>query len=153
MVGLNLRTIRPLADAGGLYTTNEGQSITLSATGSDPDHTAVTFAWDLNNDNVFETPGQTAAFNAVDGTFDYTVNVKVTDATNLLTVASAVVHVLNVAPTVNTPSVTPEPSTEGSSVVASATFSDPGVNDPPFTCTVNYGDGSGNLPGTGSDGP
>ncbi|HEY5269824.1 MAG TPA: PxKF domain-containing protein, partial [Anaerolineales bacterium] len=57
------------------------------------------------------------------------------------------VTVINVAPTVNTPTVSPEPSTEGSSVIASATFSDPGVNDAPFTCTVNYGDGSGNLPG------
>ena len=54
----------------------------------------------------------------------------------------------NVAPTVDTPSTSPEPSTEGQSVTASATFTDPGINDAPFTCTVNYGDGSGNLPGT-----
>ena len=55
---------------------------------------------------------------------------------------------INVVPTVDTPVVSPEPSTEGSQVTASATFSDPGVNDAPFTCTVNYGDGSGALPGT-----
>ena len=50
-------------------------------------------------------------------------------------------------PIVDTPTVTPEPSTEGSGVTASATFADPGANDAPFTCTVNYGDGSGDLPG------
>jgi len=54
-----------------------------------------------------------------------------------------------VAPTVSTPVVSPEPSTEGSSVTASATFTDPVGNlDTPFTCTVNYGDGSGDLVGT-----
>ena len=51
-------------------------------------------------------------------------------------------------PVVAAPTVTPEPSTEGSSVTASATFSDPdGATDGPFTCTVNYGDGSGDLAG------
>ena len=44
--------------------------------------------------------------------------------------------------------MSPEPSTEGQSVSVRATFSDPGVNDVSFTCTVYYGDGSGNLPGT-----
>jgi hypothetical protein len=52
---------------------------------------------------------------------------------------------------VDAPTVTPEPSLEGSSVISSATFSDPGIKDAPFTCTVNYGDGSGDLPGLISD--
>jgi uncharacterized protein len=59
----------------------------------------------------------------------------------------------NLPPVVAAPTISPEPSTEGSSVTASASFSDPdGSSDGPFTCTVNYGDGSGNLPGvvTGS---
>ena len=146
MIGLNPNA-PPTANAGGPYTADEGQTVALSATGSDPDGTAVTFAWDLNNDNVFETPGQTATFSAVDGTFDYTVNVQVTDATGLSSIASAIVNVNNVPPTVAAPAVSPEPSTEGSSVTASASFSDPGVNDAPFTCTVNYGDGSGDLAG------
>ena len=52
----------------------------------------------------------------------------------------------NLPPVVATPTISPEPSTEGSSVTASASFSDPdGSSDGPFTCTVNYGDGSGNL--------
>jgi hypothetical protein len=61
---------------------------------------------------------------------------------------TANVTIDNVAPAVNTPSVSPEPSTEGSSVTASAGFGDPGTNDAPFTCTVDYGDGSGAQPGT-----
>lgn len=55
----------------------------------------------------------------------------------------------NLAPVVSTPSVSPEPSIEGQNATASASFSDPdGSSDAPFTCTVNYGDGSGDLTGT-----
>ena len=56
-------------------------------------------------------------------------------------------------PVVGQPSVTPEPSMEGVSVTASASFDDPdGSMDGPFTCMVDYGDGSGDLAGvvTGS---
>ena len=76
LIDLNPVNDPPVASAGGPSAGDEGQTVALSATGSDPDGTAVTFAWDLNNDNVFETPGQTATFSAVDGTFDYTVNVE-----------------------------------------------------------------------------
>ena len=52
-------------------------------------------------------------------------------------------------PTVDAPILSPEPSTEGSSVTAAATFTDPDPEDlnASFTCTVNYGDGSGDLAG------
>jgi predicted extracellular nuclease len=227
----------PTVDAGGPYNVNEGGSVALTATGTDPEGQPLTYAWDLDNNGTFETSGQSVAFAGVDGLATLTVKVQVTDNGGLTAVAeatvtvnnvaptatfnapasvnegsnillsltnpvdvpadlgslqyafncgsgygtfgssnsascptndngtrsvggkvmdkdggvneyNAVVSINNVAPTVNTPSVTPEPSTEGSSVVASATFSDPGINDAPFTCIVNYGDGSGNLPGT-----
>jgi subtilisin family serine protease/PKD repeat protein len=54
----------------------------------------------------------------------------------------------NETPVVATPVVTPEPSNEGSTATASATFTDANPNDTPFSCTVNYGDGSGSLAGT-----
>lgn len=58
----------------------------------------------------------------------------------------------NGPPTVNTPTVTPEPSTEGASVTASATFDQVAFDyEAPYTCTVDYGDGSGLLPGAVSD--
>lgn len=56
---------------------------------------------------------------------------------------------LDAAPTVASVSASPEPSVEGQAVVASASFSDPaGALDAPFTCTVDYGDGSGALVGS-----
>lgn len=149
VVGLNLNA-PPTVDAGGPYSAPEGGSVTLTASGSDPNGDSLTYAWDLDNNGSFETSGQSVSFSAasLDGPSSYTVKVKATDPLGLFAESTATVNVLNVAPTVNTPSISPEPSFKGSSVVASATFSDPGVNDAPFTCTVNYGDGSGNLPGT-----
>ncbi len=78
----------------------------------------------------------------------YNVTVKVTDnSSGDFGAAPFKITVLNLPPVVAVPSTVPAPSHEGSAIIASATFTDPGLNDAPFTCTVNYGDGSGELPG------
>jgi predicted extracellular nuclease len=149
VIGLNPNA-PPTVNAGGPYSVDEGGSVTLNATGSDPNGDTLAYEWDLDNNGSFEASGQSVAFSAasLDGPSSYTVKVKATDPGGLFAVDSATVSVVNVAPIVNTPTVTPEPSTEGSGVTASATFSDPAGNlDAPFTCTVNYGDGSGMLLG------
>lgn len=140
----------PTVDAGGPYIVAEGSSIFLSATGFDPNGDALTYAWDLDNDSIFETSGQSASFSAagLDGPSSYTIQVQVTDPGGLSAVASATVNVTNAAPIVSTPLVNPEPSTEGSLVSVSASFTDPYPLDAPFTCTVDFGDGSGLQPGT-----
>ncbi len=55
--------------------------------------------------------------------------------------------VANLAPVVDPPTVSPEPSNEGSPVAASATFDDAafGVPTESFSCTVDYGDGEGAI--------
>ena len=149
----------PTTDAGGPYSVNEGSSVTLAASGSDPNGDSLTYTWDLDNNGSFETSGQSVNFSAasLDGPSSYTVKVRATDPLGLFAVDEATVNVLNVAPSVDTPVVSPEPSIKGSAVTASATFTDPAPNDAPFTCTVDYGDGSGALAGTVSgstcDGP
>ena len=138
----------PTVDAGGPYTVDEGSSVTLNATGTDPENGPLMYAWDLDNNGTFETPGQGVSFAGLDGPSDHTVGVKVTDNGGLSAVAVTTIHINNVPPKVGTPVVSPEPSTEGSSVTANASFNDPaGSFDEPYLCTVNYGDGSGNLPG------
>ncbi len=150
VVGLNLNA-RPTVDAGGPYSVNEGGSVPVTATGNDPNTgDTLTYAWDLDNNGLFKTSGQSTTFSAagLDGPSSYTIKVRVTDSGGLSAVDEATVNVQNVLPSVNTPVVAPEPSIKGSAVIASATFSDPAPNDAPFTCTVDYGDGSGALAGT-----
>ncbi len=64
IVGLDLVNSAPTVDAGGPYNVVMGQTVQVSATGSDPDGDAVTFEWDLDNNGSFETPGQTATFDS-----------------------------------------------------------------------------------------
>lgn len=96
VVGLNLINNPPSADAGGPYSVIEGSSVALNATGVDPEGTAVTFDWDLDNNGTFETPGQSVNFSAASivAPATLTVNVKVTDAFGNFAVDDTIVSVL-----------------------------------------------------------
>jgi predicted extracellular nuclease len=80
LVGLDLNAA-PTVDAGGPYAVIEGASVVVSATGSDPDLDPLTYAWDLDDDGIFETSGQAATFSAAalpaPGT--HTIRVEVSD--------------------------------------------------------------------------
>jgi hypothetical protein len=54
----------PTADAGGPYLVVEGGSVPLAGSGSDPESGPLTFAWDLDEDSVFETTGPSPTFSA-----------------------------------------------------------------------------------------
>ncbi|NTW97353.1 MAG: hypothetical protein HGB28_02255 [Oscillochloris sp.] len=55
----------PTASAGGPYTAIVGRSVTLNGTGEDLDGDLLTYAWDLDGNGSFETPGQQASFSAL----------------------------------------------------------------------------------------
>jgi hypothetical protein len=92
VVGINLNAA-PIVSAGGPYTVTLGGSVLLEATGYDPDGGAVTFAWDLDNDGTFETPGATALFNDTVTVGSFIVKVRATDAGGLTAEAPATVNV------------------------------------------------------------
>ena len=96
----------PTVDAGEHYTVDEGSSVTFTATGSDPNGDSLTYTWDLDNNGSFETSGQSVSFGAslLDGPSSYTVKVKATDPLGLSAKSTAVVEVINVAPTVSSAS-------------------------------------------------
>ncbi len=139
----------PTVSAGGPYTVGEGGSVQLEASGSDPEGDALSFSWDLNGDGVFETPGQSVSFSAagLDGPGSVTVRVRAEDPSGSSAEAEALVSIQNLPPQVGFPQVSPALSVQGEGVTASATFSDPFPGDSPFTCTVDYGDGSGPVAG------
>jgi uncharacterized protein len=111
----------PTADAGGPYSVDEGKETNLSAAGADPEGQLLTFAWDLDNNGTFETPGQSVTFKAegLDGPSDHTVSVQVTDNGGLTGTAQAVVHVNNVVPTATF--TAPASVNEGSAIALSLT--------------------------------
>jgi len=95
IVGLDAINFPPSADAGGPYNVGEGKTISLNATGADPEGAQITFAWDLDNDGTFETAGQTVNFTAnVNAPAALTVKVKVTDAFGNFSVDEATIRVL-----------------------------------------------------------
>jgi uncharacterized protein len=101
----------PTVDAGGPYSVIEGQSVTLTASGADPEGQPLTYAWDLDNNGTFETAGQSVVFNAPANTApaSYTVKVQVTDNGGLTAVDEATVNVIfnwsGFFPPVNNPPV------------------------------------------------
>ncbi len=86
----------PTADAGGPYRVDQGSDVTLTATATDPLGGPVTYAWDLNNDGVYDdATGPTVTYTAGLTAGDFTVSVKVTGANGAEKVASATVSVNN----------------------------------------------------------
>jgi predicted extracellular nuclease len=99
VIGFQLDNAPPTVSAGGPYTVGEGSSITLNASGSDPEGGTLAYAWDLDDNGSFETPGQSVSFSAVDGPASPVVHVRATDDGGQTATAQATVTVQNVPPT------------------------------------------------------
>ncbi len=124
----------PTVDAGGPYDVDEGATVTVTASGSDPEGGSLTYAWDLDHDGTFETPGESATFAAddLDGPTSRTIGVRATDLGVLTATIETTVNVLNVAPTAGFAS-TPSQIIQGQTTVLA--FSDP--SDPSAADTLD----------------
>ena len=156
-LSLTVNNVAPVVEAPevSFEPSNEGQEVTASADFDDPadDDSPFTCTVNYGDGGGAQTgtvagstctgPGYTYGDN---GTFS--VEICVTDKDDGEGCTSADHLVENVPPTVDPPAVDPTPSDEGEEVVASAGFSDPGTDDSPFTCTVDYGEGAGAQAGT-----
>ncbi len=139
-----------VADAGGPYTIDEGDALTLDATGTSAGP-AATYAWDLDDDGAFDdatgaNPTVSAATLATLGFGDgpagpADVTVQVTEGPTVDTDATTLA-VVNVAPTATVDAV----PTVVEGVPASFSFSatDGAAADAAagFTYTIDWGDGS-----------
>jgi uncharacterized protein len=133
----------PSADAGGPYSVAEGSSTTLTASGSDPEGGPVTFAWDLDGNGTFETPGQSVSYSAADGPAAPTVKVQVTDALGASSVAQATVNITNVAPTITSLTGSPASTFVGEPVTFTGTATDPSGPDTAAGFTWAFDTGTG----------
>jgi hypothetical protein len=101
----------PSVSAGGPNSVDEGSSVTVTASGTDPESGSLQYDWDLDNDGTFETAGQTATFSAtaIDGPATRTIAVRVTDEGGLTATDTESVTIANVAPvaTFNAPAASP----------------------------------------------
>jgi predicted nucleic acid-binding Zn ribbon protein len=131
----------PTAEANGPYTVNEGSCVILAGNGTDPQGLALTYAWDLNGDGVYETPGQSVPFCAVDGPKTRNVKLQVCNSLVLCAADSSTVTIANVAPTVGPITAPVNPVPVNTAINASASFTDPGVLDT-HTAAWNWGDGA-----------
>jgi len=146
----------PTVSADGPYSVDEGSSIFVTASGSDPDGDPITFAWDLDNNGTFETPGQIVTFSAaeLDGPSSHTITAQVTDSGGLSATDQTTVDVLNVAPTVGGIIAPLEPIEVNTPINTSADFTDAGILDT-HTAEWNWGDSSvssGTVDETGGSG-
>ena len=84
-------TYPPDADPNGPYTVFVGDPLTLDGSGStDPDNDIVSYMWDLDDDDIYETDAGTEAMLTVDYayleslpllvSYEYTIHLKVTDS-------------------------------------------------------------------------
>jgi hypothetical protein len=85
----------PTVNAGGAYSVNEGSSVEVTASGNDPEGGSLAYAWDLDNNGTFETPGQSVIFSVADleALSSHTITVQATDNGGLSATDQAVVNV------------------------------------------------------------
>jgi hypothetical protein len=89
----------PIASAGGPYSGQEGEPVTLDASGSfDPNGGALTYAWDLDNDGQYDDATGVAPAASWGDEGVYTIGVLVTDAGSLTDTASTTVSITNRTP-------------------------------------------------------
>jgi hypothetical protein len=119
--------IPPTANAGGPYNGNEGTSIDILGSGSDPDGGSVTYLWSATPAGKCSFGNPTLAATTVTCTDDgsFTLTLKVTDNENAFITDDAQLNVANVAPTIGTYTLA-APVSEGGSIP----FSVGGVTDP-----------------------
>ena len=139
--------------AGTLPPGPTGLPLPVVAVAAGPRDSVPSFAVDCDNDGDYETEGTSEPLNALGAsaslalarcTFEEegerSVRVRICSGDDCLA-AQLSASGLNFLPRLEASVVTPTPSLEGQSVEVSVAFNDPD-STAPYTCTIDYGDGS-----------
>ena len=146
----------PVVDAGGPYSGQEGASIAIAGTVTDPDGPTTTHTWTVTPGAGVD-PGATCAIadpaavsTSVRCTDDgpYTLTLTGSDGLNAPVAVSTTLTLFNEAPVVDiTAPADGVVVATGAVVGFTATYTDAGSNDT-HTCTLDYDDGTPVAPGT-----
>ena len=96
---ISVANLSPTASAGGPYVVDEGQSLSLNGSGSDPGGGDLTFVWDLDDDGLFDDANEPMPSISWPDDGRYTVTLRVADSQTLSATSSATVSVANLPPT------------------------------------------------------
>jgi PKD repeat protein len=136
----------PVGASGGPYTGNEGAAVAFDGSGSsDPDDDLpLTYGWSFGDGS--SGTGATPTHTYIqDGS--YTVSLVVTDAKGANSAPTTTTATIgNVVPTVNAGA--DASLAFGAALNLSATFSDPGANDAPWSYAIDWGDGGASTTGS-----
>ena len=136
----------PSVAAGGPYTVSEGESVVVTASGSDPEGGPISFDWDLDGDGIFETGGQAVSFSAenLDGPAFVSISVRATDSHGLTATSTTVVSMENGLPSIEFFNLTQALTQLGAAITATLEFTDPAFLDM-HDIALDWGDGSQDL--------
>ncbi|MEE9492937.1 MAG: DUF4347 domain-containing protein [Gammaproteobacteria bacterium] len=149
-VSINPSDEAPVADAGGPYSINEGDSLNLDASSSfDPDTDPLTYEWDLSYDNSTFNPESTGEAPTlswatlqgmgVDDNGTYTIAVRAIDGQGNTSIAQTTLTVSNTPPILTVTGAAT--ANDGGLYTLNLDASDPG-DDTITSWTINWGDGT-----------
>ncbi len=141
----------PVAVSGGPYAVNEGASVVLNGSCTDPNMDMVTMAWDFSHNGAFvaaDAQGGKPTFSAANiaGPTTVSIALRCTDSGGLTNTVSTTVTVANVAPTFT--STPPATASEGQQYNYQAVVTDPGFGDM-ITCSMVSGPSGMTVTGNG----
>ncbi|MBW2984952.1 PKD domain-containing protein, partial [Candidatus Woesearchaeota archaeon] len=89
---VTILNVAPTANAGGPYICTMGENITLTGSATDPGNDTISYAWDLDDDGVYEITGANANFSCINYGL-YPVNFSASDEDGGVGIASTYVFV------------------------------------------------------------
>jgi len=125
-----IANVAPIAEAGGPYSGEMNVPIKLTGSATDPGNDVLTYQWDLDNDGIYETNGQSpqVTFNAGG---NHIVKLKVTDDDGGIGTDNAQVSISNEPPVVSDiPSQTIDEGGSFTSISLDNYVTDPDNTDP-----------------------
>ena len=125
-----------IASIDGTTVTSEGETITYTASVSDPGDDELTYEWSVNGESIESNSPKVDYIFPDNGT--YNLSLTVTDDDGAATTSELAVTVNNLPPTIEiAPTII---GNEGEAITFNPTLSDPG--DDTLTVTLDFGDGS-----------